>query len=81
MEAFPGHEHVLCGQTRRCSQAKALHSEKLKAYFEEHPDDKRALQRSRSRNCRLICSVASHRMQRALRERKSVRQHLKSAAD
>lgn len=43
-------------------QMEALHSEKLKAYFEEHPDDKRALQR----------------MQRALRERKSVRQHLKS---
>ncbi|CAE7363503.1 DBP9 [Symbiodinium natans] len=43
-------------------QMEALHSEKLKAYFEEHPDDKRALQR----------------MQRALRERKAVRQHLKS---
>ena len=48
MEAFPVREHVLCGQTHRSSEAKALHSEKLKAYFEEHPDDKRALQRSRS---------------------------------
>ena len=39
-----------------------MHSEKLKGYFEEHPEEKLALQR----------------MQRQLREKKSVRQHLKS---
>jgi len=51
------------GQYRaRELQLEALNSEKLKAYFDEHPDDKRALQRT----------------QRQLRERKSVRQHLKS---
>lgn len=50
------------GQYRaRELQLEALNSEKLKAYFEEHPDDKRALQRA----------------QRTLRERKSVRQHLR----
>jgi len=42
-------------------QLEALHSEKLKEYFEEHPEDRKALLRS----------------QRQLRERKSVRQHLK----
>merc|ERR1712137_946844 len=42
-------------------QLEALNSEKLKAYFEDHPDDRRALQKT----------------QRQLRERKSVRQHLK----
>jgi len=41
-------------------QLEALHSEKLKEYFEEHPEDRRALQKT----------------QRQLRERKSVRQHL-----
>lgn len=43
-------------------QLEALHSEKLKGYFEDHPDEKVALQR----------------MQRQLREKKSVRAHLKS---
>mmetsp|Transcript_46515 Transcript_46515/g.108436 ORF Transcript_46515/g.108436 Transcript_46515/m.108436 type:complete len:709 (-) Transcript_46515:47-2173(-) len=42
-------------------QAEALKSERLQAYFEEHPDEKEALQRS----------------QRELKERKSVRKHLK----
>jgi len=42
-------------------QMEALHSEKLKAYFDDHPDDKLALQR----------------MQRELREKKSIRAHLK----
>merc|ERR1719343_292399 len=43
-------------------QLEALNSEKLKEYFEEHPDDKQMLQRT----------------QRQLRERKSVRQHLRT---
>jgi len=43
-------------------QLEALHSEKLKEYFEEHPDEKRALQRT----------------QRQFRETKSVRQHLRT---
>ncbi|CAJ1426499.1 unnamed protein product [Effrenium voratum] len=43
-------------------QLEALHSEKLKSYFEDHPEEKRALQR----------------MQRQLRENKSIRAHLKS---
>jgi len=42
-------------------QAEALKSERLKAYFEDHPEEKEALQRS----------------QRELKERKSVRRHLK----
>merc|ERR1712217_289610 len=41
-------------------QMEALHSEKLKEYFEDHPDDKKALQS----------------MQRKLREGKSVRRNL-----
>lgn len=42
-------------------QREVLNSEKLKEYFEEHPEDKAALQKT----------------QRALKERKSIRQHLK----
>jgi len=42
-------------------QREALNSEKLKAYFEEHPDEKRALQKT----------------QRELRERRSIRESLK----
>jgi len=43
-------------------QLEALNSEKLKAYFEDHPEDRKALQKT----------------QRQFRERKSVRQHLKN---
>lgn len=43
-------------------QLEALHSEKLKAFFEEHPEDKLVLQRT----------------QRQLRQRKSIREHLKA---
>jgi len=42
-------------------QLEALNSEKLKEYFEEHPEEKRALQKT----------------QRALKQKKSIRQHLK----
>lgn len=42
-------------------QLEALNSEKLKEYFEEHPEEKRALQRT----------------QRALKEKRSIRAHLK----
>jgi len=42
-------------------QLEALHSEKLKEYFEDHQDEKEALQRT----------------QRQLREKKSIRAHLK----
>lgn len=41
-------------------QVEALHSEKLKAYFEEHPEERALLQRT----------------QRQLKERKSIRAHL-----
>jgi len=42
-------------------QMEALNSEKLQSYFEDHPEEKKALQKS----------------QRALKEKKSIRQHLK----
>jgi len=53
---------VLAKYRARELQLEALHSDKLKAYFDDHPDDKLALQR----------------MQRQLREKKTVRAHLKS---
>jgi len=42
-------------------QLEALNSEKLQAYFEEHPEEKKALQKA----------------QRSLKEKKSIRQHLR----
>merc|ERR1719221_1231175 len=52
---------VVAQHRARELQLEALNSEKLKAYFEDHPEDKKALQKA----------------QRSLRERKSTLQHLR----
>ena len=60
--------------------SQALHSEKLKSYFEDHPEEKRALQRTVLDLTALSRHFAALRMQRQLRENKSIRAHLKSAS-
>jgi ATP-dependent RNA helicase DDX56/DBP9 len=54
-------KRVISQYRMRELQLEALNSEKLQEYFEDHPEEKKALQKS----------------QRALKERKSIRQHLR----
>merc|ERR1712046_495656 len=54
-------KNAVNGLRARDLQLEALHSSKLKAHFEDHPDDLAALQKA----------------QRSLKDRKSTRQHLK----